>query len=164
MKLRTTLICLVLLLVLPSLVLAETDEVEKDKKDKLPKIPWQSYYEAMATGKAESKPILLHFTTSWNEGSKKMTLETYGDMKVARYLQDHFATGWVETGKHKTLAKKYQVNSLPTLWFLDSSGKTLTKVEGTLGPEKMLLVTEFINTKAYESTTYEAWKEKRLAR
>ncbi len=164
MKLRTTLICLVLLLVLPSLVLAETDEVEKVKKDKLPKVPWQNYYEAMATGKGESKPILLHFTTSWNQGSKKMIRETYGDMKVTRYLQENFATGWIETGKYKTLAEKYQVSSLPTLWFLDSTGKTLTSVAGTLGPEKMMLVMEFINTKAYESSTYEAWKEKRLGK
>ena len=159
--LTSLLIMLALLLVLPQLVLAESDD---NKDNKLPKVPWQNYHGAMATGKAESKPILLHFTADWCKWCKKMKNETYSDFKVARYLQDNFSTGWVDTEQYRNLAKKYSVNSLPTLWFLDSDGVSLTRVDGYLGAEKMLLVLEFINTKAYKTMEYQAWKEKKLRR
>lgn len=131
------------------------------KKENLPQVPWQAYFPTLATGEGESKPILLHFATSWNEGSQKMKRETYGNFDVARYLQKNFATGWVDTEQYPELAKKYNVNSLPTIWFLDSDGRTLTSVNGFLGPERMWLLLEFINTKAYETMSYEAWKDRR---
>ncbi len=159
MKMRITLIGLVMLMALPNLILAESGE---DKKDKLPKVPWQSYHAALATGKAESKPILLHFTAVWCQWCKKMKRETYADMKVASYLQENFATGWVDTEQYRALAKKYSVNSLPTLWFLNAEGISMTRIDGFLGPEKMMLVLEFINTKAYESWDYQDWKENKL--
>jgi len=155
------LLILTLLMVLPNLAMAETNE---EKSNKLPKVSWQNYHGALATGKAESKPILLHFTADWCKWCKKMKNETYSDFKVARYLQDNFATGWVDTEQYRNLAKKYSVNSLPTLWFLDSDGISLTRVDGYLGPEKMLLVLEFIRTKAYKTMEYQAWKENKLGK
>ncbi len=152
---------LTLLLTLPALTSAQAEE---NKEEKLPKVPWQSYHGALATGKGESKPILLHFTADWCGWCKKMKRETYADMKVASYLQKNFATGWVDTEQYRALAKKYGVNSLPTLWFLDSDGISLTRIDGYLGPEKMMLVLEYIKTKAYKTIEYQAWKEKKLGR
>ena len=158
MKTRLTLTCLTLMLWLPGLLLAGQEGSHQTSRAT---IPWQSYHAALASAKADSKPVLLHFTTNWCKGGKAMKRETYGNPKVARYLQENFACGWVDTEKQTGLAKKYKVNGLPTLWFLDSRGKSLTSVDGFLGPEKMLLVLKFINTKAYESMSYEDWKENR---
>jgi len=52
------------------------------------------------------------------------------------------------------------VDSLPTLWFLDSQGKGLTSIEGYVGPEKLLRVLEYISTKAYEEVDYNTWLRK----
>lgn len=133
-------------------------------KSNLPRVPWLRYHPAMATGKEESKPILLHFTTEWNKGSQSMELETYGNFEVAEYLGENFAAGWIDTEQYPGLAKKYNVNGLPTIWFLDSEGKTLTSVDGYLGPERMLLILEFIKTRAYDEMSYEAWKDQRSRR
>jgi len=130
-------------------------------KESAVKVPWQSYHEALATGKAESKPVLLHFATDWNKESQRMKRETYGNFDVARYLQKNFSTGWVDVEQFPALARKYDVSSLPTLWILDSQGKSLTSVGGYLGAKKMLLVLEFINTGAYEKLSYDEWKSRR---
>jgi thioredoxin-related protein len=158
---RKTMILLILLVSLPALVLAEPTE---EKKDKIPVVPWQSYHAAMATGKAESKPILLHFTIGKSGPSENMRLNTYAKMNVARYLQENFATGWIDVEVHPALGKKYDIETSLTLWFLDPRGQSLTSVDGYLGPEKLMLVLEYINTKSYQKMSYEDWKEKRPRR
>lgn len=137
---------------------------DTNPKNEVPYVTWLDYHPAMATGKSESKPIILHFATDWNSGSQKMKQETYGNYDVAQYMQDNFAKGWIDTEEQPGLGRKYNVSSLPTIWFLDSEGKTLTSVNGYIGPERMLLLLEFINTKSYDQMSYEAWKDRRLGR
>ncbi len=152
------------MLLLVSLLVLGCAAQNQAKKDNLPRVPWQAYFPTMATGKGESKPIMLHFGTDWDRGTQKMKRETYGNFEVAHYLQKNFATGWVDTEQSPELAKKYNVNGLPTIWFLDAEGKTLTNVDGFLGPERLLLILEFINTKAYDDLSFEAWKDRRHRR
>lgn len=129
-----------------------------------PHIAWLSYHEARAVGPVENKPIFLHFSADWSQWDKAMRRETYLDREVILQLKEHFVCGWVDVETQRGLARRYGVESYPTLWFLDSSGRSLTSVDGYLRPEKLLLVLEFIRTEAYKKTSYEAWKEKRLGR
>lgn len=152
---------ILLLTVLISLLYLGCASKGNDTRKTQVKVPWQSYHQAMATGKGEAKPIVLHFGTDWNSASEKMKLKTYGNYDVAKYLQKYFATGWIDVEEYPALGKKYQVDGLPTIWILDSEGKTLTNVDGYLGPEKMLLILEFINTRAYENMSYIQWKDRR---
>ncbi len=156
MMMQKILIGMVLMM---ALVMAGCASQNNETKEPRVVVPWQEYFPAMATGKGESKPILLHFATTWNSGSKRMTRETYGNYDVMVYLQENFATGWVDVEEYPSLGKKYAVSALPTIWFLDSQGKKLTSVDGFLGPERILLILEFIHTKAYEEMSFELWKE-----
>ena len=151
----------ILMVMVVALVVAGCATQDHETKEPKVKIPWQDYFPAMATGKGESKPIMLHFGTTWNEGSDRMKRKTYGNYGVMIYLQKNFVTGWVDVEEYPALGKKYSVDGLPTLWFLDSQGKKLTSVDGYMGPERLLLVLEFINTKAYKSMSYEMWKDRR---
>jgi len=128
-----------------------------DKEETPRSIEWLSYREALNKGRDEGKPIMLHFTASWCKWCKKMKRETYTDRTVIRYMAENYAASMVDTEKLPTLAQKYQVNSLPTLWFLDAKGKALTSVPGYMGPEKLLRVLEYISTQAYESVDYDTW-------
>jgi len=132
-----------------------------DSKDNMPHVSWLSYHSALVTGKSESKPILMHFAPDWNEGSQRMQRETYSDYEIAGYLKANFATGWVDTEQQAGLAKKYNISSLPTVWFVDAEGKNLTSVNGFIGPRRMMLLLEFIQTKAYDQMSFEAWKDRR---
>ncbi len=124
-------------------------------------VNWLTYREAMHAGQSEGKPILLHFTAGYSPICRKMKLETYKDRQVIRYLNRNFAVAMVDIETLPSLARKYKVESLPTLWFLDPEGKALTSINGEVGPQKMLRVTEYIREKIYETTDYKTWLDKR---
>lgn len=127
-------------------------------------ITWIGYNEALALGRDFDKPVFIHFTAPWCKWCKKMAEDTYTDAKVITYLTENYAAVKVNTEKLPTLARKYGVESLPTLWFLDAQGKALTNIQGYAGPEKLLRVLEYIATKAYEEVDYQTWKRKHSAR
>jgi len=127
-------------------------------------VNWLTYREAMSAGEAQDKPILLHFTASYSALTRKMRRETYQDPQVIRYLNGNFAVAMVDIAQLPSLARKFKVESVPVLWFLDAAGKGLTSIEGEVGPAKMLRVTEYINLKIYEHTNYDTWLDKRTAR
>ena len=133
-------------------------------KNEIPHVTWLSYHSALVTGESENKPTLLHFSTDWNEGSQKMERETYANYDVAGYMKANFSSGWIDTERHPGLAKKYKVSSLPTICFLDSQGKLLTSTNGFIGPKRLFMLLEFINTGAYEKLSFEAWKTRRVER
>jgi thioredoxin-related protein len=148
---------LLLGVVVGPILAAETEEVPRA-------ISWIGYNEALSLGRDFDKPVFIHFTAPWCKWCKKMAEETYTDPRVIRYLTDNYAAVMVNTEKFPTLARKYRVASLPTLWFLDSQGKALTNIQGYAGPEKLLRVLDYIATKAYEDVDYNTWKRKHSAR
>jgi thioredoxin-related protein len=125
------------------------------------KITWLSYREASNKSRDEDRPMFIHFTAQWCGWCKKMKKETYTDRDVIEYMDANFAAAWVDTEKLPSLAQKYQVSSLPTLWFIDAKGKPLTAVPGYLGPDKLLRVLEYISTKSYETVDYDTWLKQR---
>ena len=149
---------LILLLVLAAGGLS--DGAEPDNRA----VHWLTYREAMAAGQNQDKPILLHFTARYSGICRRMKRETYQDPKVIRYLNGYFAVAMVDVEDLPALARKYKAETLPMLWFLDSSGKPLTSINGEVGPQKMLRVTEYINDKIYEHTDYTTWLDKRTGR
>ena len=127
-------------------------------------VHWLTYREALAEGASQDVPILVHFTASLSGLCRKMKRETYQDHKVISYLNEHFAVTMIDVGEVPSLARKYGVKSAPVLWFLDAKGKRLTSIEGEVGPEKMLRVTEYISEKIYEHTDYNTWLDQRSRR
>lgn len=140
------------------LALAADDEADNRA------IAWQGYNEAMAAGRDFDKPIFIHFTAPWCKWCKKMQKETYTDPRVIRFMNENFAPVTVDTEKLPSLARKFKVESLPTLWFLDSQGKGLTSIKGYVGADKLLRVLEYVSTKAYEEVDYQTWVRKHQAR
>ena len=151
---------ILLLLVSISAAVAET----ADSQEKLKSINWRGFNEALAQGRDFDKPVFIHFTAPWCKWCKKMQRETYTDPRVIRFMDKNFMAVMVDTEKLPSLASKYQVESLPTLWFLDSRGKALTKIEGFVGPDKLLRVLEYVSTKAYDEVDYQTWVRKHPAR
>lgn len=148
----------VLLMAAACTVLAEDDEPDNRA------INWQGYSEAMSRGRDFDKPVFIHFTAPWCKWCKKMQRETYTDRRVIKYMNENFAMVMIDTEKLPTLARKFRVESLPTLWFLDSKGRGLTSIKGYVGPDKLLRVLEYVGTKAYEDVDYQTWMRKHPSR
>ncbi|MEN8007521.1 MAG: thioredoxin fold domain-containing protein [Candidatus Krumholzibacteriota bacterium] len=156
----TTWAAIILLIVSLSAAAALGAEEKEDNRA----INWLGFNEALSQGRDFDKPAFLHFTAPWCKWCKKMQRETYKDPKVIRYLNENFTAVMIDTEKLPALARKYRVESLPTLWFLDSQGKGLTNIKGYVGPEKLLRVLEYVSTKAYEKVDYQTWVRKHSAR
>lgn len=127
-------------------------------------VQWLTYRAALAAGRDGDKPILLQFTADYSADCRRMKRETYRDRKVVHYLNEHFAVALVDIEELPSLARKYKVESLPSLWFLDASGKALTSINGEVGPEKLLRVAEYISGKIYLETDYDTWRGKHHGR
>ena len=150
----------ILLAILLLMVPVSTAVADDQEKSDLTSITWMGYNEGLTLARDFDKPVFIHFTAAWCKWCKKMKNETYTDPKVVRFMEENFVAMMVDTEKLPSLARKYGVESLPTLWFLDSQASGLTSIEGYVGSEKLLRVLEYISTKAYEETDYKTWVRK----
>ena len=152
---------LLLALLLFSVTTAFGQEKAQENAEEFESITWLGYNEAVVAARDFDKPIFIHFTAPWCKWCVKMKKETYTDPEVIQYLEENFVSVFVDTEKLPSLARKYNVSSLPTLWFLTSGAEGLTAVQGYMGPDSFLPVLEYIGTKAYDEIDYDAWKRRR---
>ena len=144
-----------------ALVASATAQVAEDEKIDNRFIRWETHREATDRSRVENKPMLIYFTARWSEYGEKMDRETYGDIRVKRYLNENFTMTTVDIEKLPAMAKKYGVAGPPALWFLDARGRKLTNVPGFISPERLLPLLEFIATGAYETREYQDWLDER---
>ncbi len=151
---KTTLAILVLAALLMPGVRAAAEDGEKiDYRS----VRWESFREASERSRRENKPLLIHFTATWCKWCTKMKMETYADRRIIHHLNDNYAMAMVDTEKLPALARKFRVESWPTLWFLDSAGARLTNYPGFASTENLLPLLEFISSKAYTEHAYQDW-------
>jgi thioredoxin-related protein len=141
----------------PALADEEAAAVEVDGA----RIGWLPHREAVTTSRTEGKPLVMYFTAAGDSWCRKLERNTFGDRDVVRYLNTHFIATEIDVDEVPALARKFGVEGLPTLWFLDAEGGRLTSLDGYLGPENLMPLLEFIVTKGYEWTDYETWRERR---
>jgi len=102
-------------------------------------IPWQkSFAEAREASVKSQKPLLIDFGAEWCGFCKKLDRETFADAAVIRLVTESFVAVKVDTDKEPDLAKKYEIQGLPTLIFLSPGGEVLERLEGFRPPENFL--------------------------
>lgn len=91
-----------------------------------------SWNEILAQAKKENKPVFLDVSTSWCRYCKKMKINVFTDVEVAKYYNSTFINVSVdaEKGGGIELAKKYGVRSYPTFVFLNSDGSMAYQTSG----------------------------------
>jgi len=122
-------------------------------------VNWLSYAEAMSEGRTRDQKIILFFTVDGDQWCSKMENETFANSRLIAYLNNNFVIGKIDRNRFPSVARRYKVDAMPTLWFLDSQGKGLTSTDGFMPPRQMLLLLEFINSELYKETTFKNWKE-----
>ncbi|MFT5233077.1 MAG: thioredoxin-related protein [Candidatus Krumholzibacteriia bacterium] len=123
-----------------------------------------TYREAKNLGRGENKPVFLHFTAPFTGNTGVHMKNTLEDTRVIKYLNKNFASATINISDLPSLARKHHVDSAPTILFLDSSGKTLTSIHGSMSADKLLSVGQYVVEKAYESISYEDWSDKQELR
>jgi thioredoxin-related protein len=93
-------------------------------------IEWRSHAEALPEAARADKPVIIHFTADWCSWCTKMKKETYADPAVSKLMREKFVTAMVNSDENPLLNWFYGVQSLPTIWILDSHGDGITRING----------------------------------
>ncbi len=123
-------------------------------------IAWLSYEEGLAVAAESEKMILIDFHADWCKYCKKMDKETFTDPGVIRLIEQYFVPISVDTQKQRDLGQKYGVESLPTMWFLESDGSALTPLPGFVDARKFRTVLGFMSSRSFESMTFDEYLSK----
>jgi thiol:disulfide interchange protein len=87
----------------------------------------QEFEKVLATAKASHKKIFVDAYATWCSPCKQLQKTTFRDANAAAYFNRNFIniSMDVEKGEGIALAKKWQIDGLPTLLILDEKGKMI---------------------------------------
>ncbi len=107
------------------------------------------YNAALETAKKEGKPAILVFSASWCGPCQTMKKTVYPSKEVAA-LHDKFVWAYLDTDleANGAAAKKYGVEGIPHIQFLDSEGKDLGNQMGTAPAAEFAGILEKVLKKA----------------
>jgi thioredoxin 1 len=99
-----------------------------------------TWAEALAKAKKENKLIFLDIYATWCGPCKKLKKNTFTNSKVAAYFNTKFINVTLdgEEGEGAMLASKFNLNSYPTLYFINADGKIVKTEIGYLNPNELL--------------------------
>lgn len=97
-----------------------------------------SLNDALQKAQQENKQVFVDFQAEWCGPCKMMAKEIFTLPEVGEYFNSHFVCVQVDVDQHKDLAKKYNVEALPTLAFLDATGKELRRLRGANDDQALL--------------------------
>jgi thiol:disulfide interchange protein len=87
----------------------------------------KNFATASAAAKKANKVVMVDFTAVWCVNCHKLERTTYVDPAVLKLLARAVPVQ-VDYDKEPKLAKKYRVEALPVILFLDSRGKELGRI------------------------------------
>ena len=87
---------------------------------------------ALENAKASGKPVFLDVHASWCGYCKKMKAYVFSKKETGNFYNDNFINVAVdgESPEGISLVKKFNIQSYPTILFLDADGNLLSKSEG----------------------------------
>ncbi len=101
-------------------------------------ITWELFYDsALKKAKQTNKPLLIDFYTDWCGWCKELDKQVYPDPKINE-LAKKFIFLKVDCEKDTATAKKYSINSYPTIYILDPHGKVIEQVNGYRDKDEFL--------------------------
>ncbi len=123
-------------------------------------IKWYPYQDSLRVGKEEGKKIFLSFYADWCTYCVKMEKETFRDPEVVAYLNQYFISTKVNSDRQQNLARKYNVQGLPSTWFLAEDGEAIGNLPGYIPPKMLLKILGFVGTDSYKTMTFQQYLQK----
>ncbi len=99
-----------------------------------------SWNDILILAKKENKLIFLDIYATWCGPCKKLKTKTFSDKEVGAYYNSNFINVSLdgETGEGLELAKKYKLNSYPTLLFINAEGVVIAETMGFYNSNEFL--------------------------
>lgn len=124
-------------------------------------VKWYSYEEGLAAAKAAGKPVVIDFHADWCKWCKEMDAKTFSDARVIEIMNGRFIPISVDTEKEKAPAQAFNVQSLPTMWFLDAQGERIDTLPGFVDADFFVIVLDYIASESYKSVDFGKYMEDR---
>ena len=106
---------------------------------------WDKYdASALAAASAAGKPVIIDFYADWCLPCKELDNKTFSDPRVIdgmdRFIRLKADLTAPDDAQTQALTKQYTIHGVPTIVFLDASGKELgdLRLTGFEPPEKFL--------------------------
>ena len=92
-----------------------------------------SFDEALKAAKQENKLVFIDFYTDWCGPCKKMAKEVFPQKMVGNFMNEKFVNLKFNAEKEgKELAARYKVSAYPTFVILDTEGKVVGELKGSM--------------------------------
>ena len=100
-----------------------TGEPSAEATDRAPATVFDDLDAALEAARLEQRPLFVHFTASWCLPCRELREQVYPRPEVAEHLAGFVrAEIDVESATGGTAARRYRVQTLPVLVFLDADG------------------------------------------
>ncbi len=101
-----------------------------------------SFQTIQEEAKEQGKPIFIKFHAKWCAPCRMMTKNTLNNSEVADYMNEHFINYEVDIDQSNgsLLSLVYEVETLPTIVFVNPDGEVLVKYSKTVNAEEFLMM------------------------
>lgn len=91
-----------------------------------------SFRELQKEAASSSRLIFVDLRADWCGPCKTMERDVFSRSDVARFMEKHFVCTQLEIDREpgRTLAREYEVHSIPTFLIFDSEGKLVARTTG----------------------------------
>ncbi len=137
-------------------------------------VKWFSFNAGIKRAKITKRPIIIDFYADWCSWCIKMDKDLFHNHKIVKKLAKEFVTIRVNTDKPQKinfqnkvfnpqqLSAYFGVKGLPTIVFLDSNGKPITKLPGYVQASVFVLVLDYIREECYQKITFDDYVNKKV--
>jgi thiol:disulfide interchange protein len=98
---------------------------------------WTDFDEALDRARAEGRPVLVTFVTSWCQYCTKMREETWRSASVLERLDDLVPVR-LDAEREPELAARYEIQGFPVQLLLAPDGRVLSRADGYQTPRQLL--------------------------
>jgi thioredoxin-related protein len=117
-------------------------------------VKWFTYAEGMAHQERTGKKALITFTAEWCGYCTKLDRETFGDRRVAAFLNESFVPIRVDFDRENQVATDYNVRQVPVTWFVDEKGERISNLPGFIPPDRFLDILRYVHSDSYEDVPF----------
>ncbi len=97
-----------------------------------------TFDQALAAAKKDGKIVMIDFFTTWCQPCKRLDKVTWADAGVQKWLGEKTVPLKMDAEKEVELAKRFGVDSYPTMAFVKSDGTKIDSINGFKEPDEFL--------------------------
>ena len=142
-----------------------------DNRVSEPETLWLPYEEALDQAQASGKPLLIFVTAEWCVHCQTMKRESFTKNDIRRTLKQNYHPVLLDLDSReklrfrdeeiteRELARKLNVQTTPTTFFLDADEKVMGSHEGFIDTERLKDLLSFVISDHFGEMSFESYRD-----